>query len=198
MPASATIRLQASRLLLLLLLLCVLSAGGAAGPAAGEAAVAQPEGYRLQDYRSPVPDRLTGARVVDTAQAAALVEAGKALPVDVLPRPRRPEGLREGTIWRQPPRDDIPGSLWLPNTGYGALSDELARYFERALAQRTRGDRDHGLLFYCLADCWMSWNAAKRALALGYRQVYWYPEGTDGWAAAGLPLERAEPAPMPE
>ena len=36
----------------------------------------------------------------------------------------------------------------------------------------------------------MSWNAAKRALALGYAHVAWYPEGADGWAAAGLPLEK--------
>jgi coenzyme PQQ precursor peptide PqqA len=43
----------------------------------------------------------------------------------------------------------------------------------------------------------MSWNAAKRALALGYRNVVWYPEGSDGWAAAGLPLQAAEPEPMP-
>jgi rhodanese-related sulfurtransferase len=39
----------------------------------------------------------------------------------------------------------------------------------------------------------MSWNAAKRAIGLGYRNVIWYPDGTDGWAAAGLPLERREP-----
>ena len=44
----------------------------------------------------------------------------------------------------------------------------------------------------------MSWNAAKRALALGYKNVGWYPEGTDGWKAAGLPLESAEPTPMPD
>jgi rhodanese-related sulfurtransferase len=39
----------------------------------------------------------------------------------------------------------------------------------------------------------MSWNAAKRALALGYRKVLWYPEGTDGWSRRGLPLERRTP-----
>jgi hypothetical protein len=41
----------------------------------------------------------------------------------------------------------------------------------------------------------MSWNAAKRALALGYRSVHWYPDGTDGWGEAGFLLERVEPAP---
>jgi PQQ-dependent catabolism-associated CXXCW motif protein len=51
-------------------------------------------------------------------------------------------------------------------------------------------------LFYCLRDCWMSWNAAKRAIALGYT-VAWYPDGTDGWQDAGLPLSAAVPAPRP-
>jgi PQQ-dependent catabolism-associated CXXCW motif protein len=53
------------------------------------------------------------------------------------------------------------------------------------------------LVLYCLANCWMSWNAAKRALSLGYSDVAWYPEGTDGWFAALLPLEDATPEPRP-
>src|SRR6516165_10536235 len=57
------------------------------------------------------------------------------------------------------------------------------------------GSDDKLLVIYCQRDCWQSWNAAKRALALGYRRVAWYPEGTDGWHDAGLPLENATPAP---
>jgi PQQ-dependent catabolism-associated CXXCW motif protein len=51
------------------------------------------------------------------------------------------------------------------------------------------------VVFYCLADCWMSWNAAKRAASWGYREVLWYRDGTDGWEAAGLPTEVLHPAP---
>ncbi len=40
----------------------------------------------------------------------------------------------------------------------------------------------------------MSWNAAKRAAAFGYRAVHWYPDGADGWQAAGLPTEILQPA----
>jgi rhodanese-related sulfurtransferase len=43
----------------------------------------------------------------------------------------------------------------------------------------------------------MSWNAAKRAVSLGYTAVAWYPDGTDGWREAGLPLSEATPAPRP-
>ena len=41
----------------------------------------------------------------------------------------------------------------------------------------------------------MSWNAAKRAASWGYKQIYWYPDGIDGWDAANLPTADAEPAP---
>ena len=37
------------------------------------------------------------------------------------------------------------------------------------------------IVFYCLKNCWMSWNAAKRAKTFGYTQVLWYPGGTEGW-----------------
>ena len=117
--------------------------------------------------------------------------------IDVLPQAPRPAGLPASTIWREKPRDDIPGSVWLPDTGYGALAPVMERYFERGLEQATGGDRDRMLVFYCLANCWMSWNAAKRAIAIGYTHVAWYPEGTDGWAAEHLPLEPRTPLPRP-
>ncbi|HXW22459.1 MAG TPA: PQQ-dependent catabolism-associated CXXCW motif protein, partial [Rhodomicrobium sp.] len=59
-------------------------------------------------------------------------------------------------------------------------------------------DREKTLVFYCLKDCWMSWNAAKHALSLGYPYVAWYPDGTDGWTAASLPVEPVTAAPRPE
>ena len=94
------------------------------------------------------------------------------------------------------PFRQIPGSVWLPNVGLGALTPELEGYFRTRLDALTKGDRGRGLLFYCLADCWMSWNAAKRALEMGYGRVYWFRDGVDGWAEAGLPTEEAKPVPM--
>jgi rhodanese-related sulfurtransferase len=91
----------------------------------------------------------------------------------------------------------VPGSIWLPDTGYGELAPIMLDYFSNGLKKATRDDRTQWLVFYCLADCWMSWNAAKRALWLGYANVAWYREGTDGWSAAGLPLQPASPEPRP-
>lgn len=170
-------------------LAALLAAGAAAQPA-------EPAAYRTERYRAPVPDTLEGVTVVDDRKARALWQEGEAVFVDVLPRAPRPEGLPEGTIWREKPRPSIPGATWLPNVGYGRLAPRTDSYFRTHLARLTGGDRDHPVLIFCLAECWMSWNAAKRAREdYGYTRVYWYPEGTDGWSFMDYPLEQVTPAP---
>jgi PQQ-dependent catabolism-associated CXXCW motif protein len=160
--------------------------------------VPEPPGYRTEPYRAPVPQTLHGAQVVTTDDAAAIWRRGTAAFIDVLPQPRRPPNLPAGTVWRDTPRLDIPGSLWLPDTGYGDLAPVTETYFAAGLTRASGGDRGKPLVFYCQKNCWMSWNAAKRALALGYTNVTWFPDGTDGWQAAGLPLADAKPEPRPE
>lgn len=155
----------------------------------------EPAGYRLDDYRAPVPATLAGARVLATQEAAAIWRDKAAVFVDVLPRAPKPAGLPPDAVWRDKPRFDIPGSVWLPDTGFGAVSEATERYLAGALERATAKDKSRALVFYCLADCWMSWNAAKRALSLGYANVSWYPEGADGWSKAGHPLEPREPEP---
>jgi quinoprotein dehydrogenase-associated probable ABC transporter substrate-binding protein/PQQ-dependent catabolism-associated CXXCW motif protein len=159
--------------------------------------VPEPAGFRMAEYRAPVPATLHGATTVTTSELQALLAAEAPVLIDVLPAPRPPADRAGTRIWRDAPRANIPGSVWLPNVGYGELAAEFATWFEDNLARLSGGDRARQLVFYCQAECWMSWNAAKRALALGYPNVVWYPEGTDGWAGAGLPLQTAEPEPMP-
>ena len=161
-----------------------------------EAAPPEPSTYRHEAYRAPTPVTLTGARTVSDAEAMTLWKSGTTLFIDVMPRLARPAKLPAETVWRQPERLNIPGSAWLPNTGYGVLSDPVAEYFTASLKRLTGGDKAKPVLIYCLENCWMSWNAAKRALELGYVTVYWYPAGTDGWARRGGSLEMAEPVPL--
>jgi PQQ-dependent catabolism-associated CXXCW motif protein len=155
----------------------------------------EPEGYRTDNYRSPVPAALAGARVLATEEAEAIWRAGTAVFIDVLPRPPKPPNLPEGTIWRDKPRLNIPGSVWLPDTGYGALAAATEDYLREGLVHASGGDKTKQLVIYCQADCWMSWNAAKRALSYGYSKVAWYPDGTDGWQRANLPVEDSQPVP---
>jgi PQQ-dependent catabolism-associated CXXCW motif protein len=168
-----------------------------AGAEAAAAEVPEPDGYRLEDYRAPTPATLRGVRVIGTEEAETIWRSHSASFVDVLPRPPRPRDLPEGTLWRDKPRANIPGSIWLPDTGYGELAPSMAGYFAKGLEKATNGDLARVLVLYCLADCWMSWNAAKRARSLGYSDVAWYREGTDGWLAAGLPLQDATSEPRP-
>jgi PQQ-dependent catabolism-associated CXXCW motif protein len=155
--------------------------------------IAEPEQYRADNYRAPVPATLAGGRVLTTGQAAAIWRAGNGVFIDVLPRAPKPQNLPAGTVWRDKPRLNVPGSIWLPDTGYGALAALTEDYFRQGLAKASGGDKAKPLVIYCQANCWMSWNAARRALTYGYTNVAWYPEGTDGWEAEGLPLTESEP-----
>lgn len=163
-----------------------------------QANVGEPEGYRTENYRAPVPATLVGARVLTTAEAEAIWHAKTGIFIDVLPRPPKPKDLPAGTVWRDKPRFDIPGSVWLPDTGYGKLAPVTEDYLQRGVARASRGNKAALLVIYCQVDCWMSWNAAKRVLSYGYSNVAWYPEGTDGWERANLPLSEARPEPRPD
>jgi PQQ-dependent catabolism-associated CXXCW motif protein len=164
-------------------------------PAHAQGNSPEPAGYRTDNYRAPVPATLAGVRVLATNEAEAIWRAGKAVFIDVLPRPPKPKNLPVGTIWRDQPRLNIPGSVWLPDTGYGALAADTEDYLRGGLARASGGDKAKLLVIYCQADCWMSWNAAKRVLSYGYSNVAWYPDGTDGWQRANLPVEESQPVP---
>jgi len=179
------------RLALALLLIVVI--GGAA-----KAGVPEPDGYRLDNYKAPVPDTVKGGHVIHTAALKALLDKDGAVLIDVLPAPRRPDGMLPGAPWMPEPRRDIPGSIWLPDVGRGAISEQLDRWFQRNLSIATKEDKSKAVVFYCLAQCWMSWNATKRAAVYGYTDALWYPDGTEGWAAAGLPLAVATPRTIVE
>lgn len=125
--------------------------------------------------------------------AWGLWRRGETIFIDVMPQAPKPKNLPEGTYWRERPRDAIPGSYWLANVGYGRLHPASEKWFRRKLEILTSRNKKKPILFYCLNNCWMSWNAAKRALSYGYENVIWYPEGTDGWSFENYPLMRRYP-----
>lgn len=163
------------------------------GQPAARAEPPELQGYRTDNYRAPTPATVAGAAVLDTIAARRLWKAGGAVWIDVLAAPHRPTDLPASAVWLPVPRRDIPGSVWLPDVGRGALNPTLEAYFRANLERVTRGRRAAPVVFYCLANCWMSWNAAKRAASWGYTRIYWYRDGTDGWEAAKLPLATAQP-----
>ena len=90
---------------------------------------------------------------------------------------------------------NIPGSLWLANCGDGTLSRGWEQHCRRVLQQATGGNLAHPLVFYCRLDCWLGWNAAKRAASWGYSQLYWLRDGIEAWEMAGQELELSQPVP---
>lgn len=160
-----------------------------------------PEGYdvdpdtglRMERYRAPVPADVPGGTTLDTSQLAAFREQEEALLIDVYP----PKGLGpdplDGSWVTSEIRLSIPGSIWLPEVGRGTLSSEAEDYFRRNIAKLTQGELDRPMAFFCTADCWQSWNAARRAILWGYSAVHWYPLGTDGWQEEDGELIRITP-----
>ena len=120
------------------ILFAALALGGAY---AQDHAPAEPEAYRNDNYRAPTPKTLRGARTVSTVDAETLWRTGTAAFVDVMPHVPRPANLPAGTLWRDKPRSNIPGSIWLPDTGYGQLSAVMEGYLRAGLEQITGGDR---------------------------------------------------------
>jgi PQQ-dependent catabolism-associated CXXCW motif protein len=175
----------------------VLALFALAVPASAQDKPSEPDEYRTDNYRAPVPATLAGARVLTTEEAEAIWRARRGVFIDVLPRAPKPPNLPADTVWRDKPRLNIPGSIWLPDAGYGKLAAATEGYFRQGLARASGGNNAKLLVIYCQADCWMSWNAAKRALSYGYSNVAWYPEGTDGWEWANLPLADSQPEPRP-
>lgn len=164
---------------------------------AGSAAPSSPplfnaDGYRISLYRSPTPKQAGGATVIGTEELQSLLnQPRKPVLIDVYRRQ-----WLEGRFIEDEPHANLPGSHWLANTGDGELSAQWMDYFTEHLRRFSDGHLDQPTVFYCRADCWLSWNAVKRATALGYSEVYWYRDGLDAWLAAGLPVSPAQPEPL--
>jgi PQQ-dependent catabolism-associated CXXCW motif protein len=177
-------------LLLPLLFVVAVSASAVAG-AADHAP--EPHGYWQGPIHGPVPATIAGGTVLDTAALVRLLAGGGVVLLDVAEAARRPAGLPAGTLWLPPPHRDIPGSVWIPDVGRGVISPRFAAWFQARLAALTAGNRDRRVVVYCHPNCWMSWNAAKRAIDDGYRAVFWYPDGIEAWERAGHPTAVAKP-----
>ncbi|ROQ01513.1 PQQ-dependent catabolism-associated CXXCW motif protein [Stella humosa] len=124
----------------------------------------------------PTPASIPGGQVITTQGLAALIQGRQAPHVvfDVLGQ-----------------RETLPGAVpapWLAQPG--SFDDQVQGQARALLRQQTQGRNDVALVFYCLSrECWMSYNAALRAINAGYTNVLWYRGGIEAWKAAGLPTQ---------
>lgn len=124
----------------------------------------------------PTPTTIPGAQVVTTKGLVALVQ-GRQAPFVVFDVLGQPEVLPNAVA-----------AAWLAQPG--TFSDAVQAQAAQLFAQAAQGRKDVALVFYCASrECWMSYNAALRAVQAGYTNVLWYRGGLEAWKAAGLPTQ---------
>jgi sulfur-oxidizing protein SoxY len=157
------------------------------------AAVPEPADFWNGPVNSPTPRTLSGGTVIRAPDLAALLKKDRVVILDVSNSPPRPEKLAPQAVWLPPPHPVIPGSLWLAGVGAGTLDTTTDNFYRQRLGEATGNDLDRPVVVYCHERCWLSWNAAKRAIRYGYRHVYWFPDGIEGWKGAGFGTAVAQP-----
>jgi PQQ-dependent catabolism-associated CXXCW motif protein len=177
----------------------VLAADEASPPAANPAPAPEPPGFWTGPTNSPVPATIAGGKIINSArQLQSMLKRPETVIVDVSNAPRRPDNLASGAPWLPVPHQAIPGSLWIPGAGLGEIPPAVDDFFRKQLAAATGDDASRRVILYCHKACWLSWNAAKRAISYGYHNVYWYRDGIEGWKAAHFPTVVIEPRVAPE
>lgn len=160
----------------------------AAAPASAEDNVFDSAtGYRTSAYRAIVPRPPPGVRRIGVAEVAKLADAKRAILIDVVPA----EGGVRGpdSHWRLAREEHgIPGAHWFPEAGRGVIDPAIARWFLAGVTTLRAKQPRAPLIVFCLADCWMSWNAAWRLKRAGFADVRWFGEGADGWRDRGRRL----------
>ena len=153
-------------------------------------------GYRIDLHRAPTPQDIPPpAKRVSALRAKVLMAKG-AVVLDVYGAAQSRYDELDGTWLVSEPRMSLPGAVWLPEVGRGVLEPEMERYLAREVERLTEGAKAKAIVVFCVADCWMSWNAAQRIAGLGYLRVFWLRLGTDGWRDLGWPMEPVTPVPV--
>jgi PQQ-dependent catabolism-associated CXXCW motif protein len=137
-----------------------------------------PQSELKMEVGSQTPLIIPGGRRVTTGEMVNLINTD-AIVVDV---------LRDTTGGHR----TLPGAIYMPGAGDpGTFRDRLQRRFSSVLAQLTSQDANRTLVFLCQGSkCWESYNAALRAMQLGYRNVLWYRGGLSAWIAANQQLQQ--------
>ncbi|MEQ1653945.1 MAG: rhodanese-like domain-containing protein [Hyphomicrobium sp.] len=153
-------------------------------------------GYRIAHYRAAVPETVPGGTRIDRDKLDQLIK-DRAVLLDVMPSEGGGADPQTGAWRLSRPHQTIPGATWLPDVGKGKLKDGFENYLKANVLRCTDGDMAKPIIVFCQSDCWMGWNVVQRLAKLGYSQIYWYPEGTDGWVEWGdRKLVPAEPVPL--
>jgi PQQ-dependent catabolism-associated CXXCW motif protein len=136
-----------------------------------------PQSTLKSDVGNPTPLTIPGGTTVSTVQLGqAMLKKTRMVLVDAL---------------RSSHATTVPGAVALPYAGdYGAFDDQVEVRLGKALWRLTQGRPEIPVVFFCEGvRCWESYNAALRARAAGFTNVFWYRGGLNAWRAANLPMQ---------
>lgn len=121
------------------------------------------------------PRDLPGARVVDPATVAQLLQGG-ARYIDT----RTEAEFKAG---------HVPGAKLVPYVEKSPKEADFDPKPDQFDLSRLPQERDAVLVFACNgAECWKSFKASHAALRAGYKRVHWFRGGFPAWRAAGLEI----------
>ena len=126
------------------------------------------------------PNQIPGGKIITTRALLELQRSAgqKLVLLDVLGAPQTlPNSFRA-----------------VPAAAPGDFKDATQQQFVQVLKQLTQGDNNTPIVTYCAnPECWMSYNAALRAINAGYTNVQWYRGGLEAWQRAGQPFSGGQP-----
>lgn len=126
--------------------------------------------YTAIAVEAPPPEAVAGTTKVTATEVVNLVEklGDKLIIID-----SRKKEDRAATGW-------IPGSIGLPDY------DTTPMALTKAIPTK-----ETAVVFYCNGvKCGRSVKTATMAVEQGYKKVYWFRDGWDGWSKEGLPVEK--------
>ena len=123
----------------------------------------------------PTPTSIPSGKVIVTDALVQLLAHGSPILVDATPT-----GGEHPTIQ---------GAVWMSFAGHPAETpDPATTRLGQILDRMTKKDHAKPVVFFCgRIICWAAYNAALRAIQLGYQNVYWYRGGLAAWIEADQP-----------
>ena len=135
---------------------------------------------RTVGYHSPTPLQIPGGKVVTTGELGELMQRS--------PQPFLIDVLGGGV------HTTLAGAFWMIGAGAGDMDKAEEARFAKAIAGFAGGDKGRPMVFFCVdSECWLSYNAALRAIQLGYTNVMWYRGGIAAWRIGGNLMAQSDP-----
>lgn len=122
--------------------------------------------------KGSTPEKIDGVTVVSPREAKCLMDK-----------------LGQQLVVIQAMNDEqfqLPGARLVADAASSSSDPDAQRKVEEQYRKLTGGNKQRPLLVYCHhPSCPYSYHASERAVAAGYKNVFWLREGNEGWGRAG-------------